>query len=64
MPVKVIDSRAHRDVQGVAVNWIFSFRIKFCGFQGHFGGVGGGRRELFLTFWMVTGRVTGRSGSL
>ena len=25
-------------VHGVAVNWIFSFRIKFVGLEGHFGG--------------------------
>ena len=43
-------------LQVVAVNWIFSFRIKFVGFGDFFWGVRGeGGSGLFLTFWRSLG---------
>ena len=52
-------------LQGVAVDWMFSLRIKSVGLESNFwnmsveGGAG-----LFLTFWKVFGRVSGRAGCL
>ena len=46
---------------GCCVGLFFFFRIKFVGLGSIFGG---GDSGVLWTFWMVTGRVSGRSGSL
>ena len=59
------DPCTERAVQGVAVDWIFAFRIESVGLVVHFGAfISGGRLQAVLDILAVNGTVSGRASCL